>query len=526
MSELANAILLAPPVLMVGAMLAAVSQSRRSPARWLAVEFAPFAALLLALAGLLQFVTSGAVAETLALGLVRIDPVSISVAVLVSFVGFVVMRYARTALQGEAGESRFHALMLFTLGAALTLVLAGTLLVIALAFIAIGWSLNLLLLTYPGRKQAQRAAAKFRLVWAAADIALLVGTCLAALSFGGVDLHQLDTASATAASSLTGQLAIGLIVIALMMKTACLPLHGWLTEVMEAPTPVSALLHAGIINAGGYVLIRLADLVQQAPWAMALLVMVGGITALFGALVMLTQSAVKTGLAWSTVSQMGFLLLQCGLGLWPLAVLHIVAHSLYKAHAFLGAGEAIKASLISRRLGPVAAPHPGAVARAFGVALALYILLAIAAHFVLGDKPAQAIALGAILIFGIAYLMAQGFAESAPRALARLTTVYAAGAALAYFVFHGAAEKLWGTTLPPPPQMGALEWALISLALVSFGLVAIAQSLFPLWAHHPATAGLRVHLANGLYLNAALDRAIGGLKAAPTSSPMGGQNAA
>lgn len=524
MSELANVILLAPAVLMVGAIFAAVSTSRRSPARWIAVALAPIAALLLSLAGLVQFIIEGT-APISPSGLFRIDTVSVSIAVLVSFVGFVVMRYARTALQGEVREGRFHALMLFTLGAALTLVLAGNLLVIAFAFIAIGWSLNLLLLTYAGRKPAQRAAAKFRLVWAAADLVFLVGIGLAALSIGGVDFGQLSADTAVA-SSLPAQLAIGLIVIAMMMKTACLPLHGWLTEVMEAPTPVSALLHAGIINAGGYVLIRLSELVQQAPWAMALLVMVGGVTALFGALVMLTQSAVKTGLAWSTVSQMGFLLLQCGLGLWPLAVMHIIAHSLYKAHAFLGAGEAVKASLISRRLGPVAAPHPGAVARAFGVAVALYVLLAIAAQMLFGGKPAQAIALGAILIFGIAYLMAQGFAESAPRALARLTTLYAAAAALAYFVFHGLAEKLWGAALPAPPQMGALEWALISLALVSFGLVAIAQSLFPLWAHHPATAGLRVHLANGLYLNAALDRAIGGLKAAPTLSPMGGKHAA
>jgi NAD(P)H-quinone oxidoreductase subunit 5 len=80
---------------------------------------------------------------------------------------------------------------------------------------------------------------------------------------------------------------------------------------MEAPTPVSALLHAGIINSGGVLLIALAPLVQASTGAMAALVMIGGLTALFGAAVMLTQSAVKTALAWSTVAQMGFMLLQC-----------------------------------------------------------------------------------------------------------------------------------------------------------------------------------------------------------------------
>ena len=100
--------------------------------------------------------------------------------------------------------------------------------------------------------------------------------------------------------------------------------------------------------------------------------MLGGFTALFGAMVMLTQSAVKTALAWSTVSQMGFMLLQCGLGLWALALLHIVAHSLYKAHAFLASGNAVRAVVSINRPGAIAVPGLGAVARAFLLALAIY----------------------------------------------------------------------------------------------------------------------------------------------------------
>jgi NAD(P)H-quinone oxidoreductase subunit 5 len=85
---------------------------------------------------------------------------------------------------------------------------------------------------------------------------------------------------------------------------------------------------------------------------------------------------------------------------------------------------------------------------------------------------------------------------------------------VAYFSFQLVAGALWGGGLPEAPAAGALEWALIVLALVSFGFVAVAQALFPLWAHHPAATGLRVHLANGLYLNAFLDRLIGGFRAA------------
>jgi NADH:ubiquinone oxidoreductase subunit 5 (subunit L)/multisubunit Na+/H+ antiporter MnhA subunit len=246
---------------------------------------------------------------------------------------------------------------------------------------------------------------------------------------------------------------------------------------------------------------------------MAALVMLGGFTALFGALVMLTQSAVKTALAWSTVAQMGFMLLQCGLGLWPLALLHIVAHSLYKAHAFLASGTAVQAVLAVRRPGPVAVPGGMAVAKAFALALVLYAAVATGFAQFAGPKSAQVLALGAILILGVAYLVAQGLADAAPAALTRKTGIASVAAAVAYFGFQWGAQLLVGPALPAAPEPGALEWALIVLTVVSFAAVAAAQALFPHWAHHPAAAGLRVHLANGLYLNAALDRLIGGFRA-------------
>jgi NAD(P)H-quinone oxidoreductase subunit 5 len=341
---------------------------------------------------------------------------------------------------------------------------------------------------------------------------LILAAGLLWAAFGTTDLQALETA-AQAGLPLAAKVAVALVVLTAALKTATFPLHGWLTEVMEAPTPVSALLHAGIINAGGFLLIRMAEVVQASPGAMAALVMLGGFTALFGAAVMLTQSAVKTALAWSTVAQMGFMLLQCGLGLWPLALLHIVAHSLYKAHAFLSSGTAVRAVAAIWRPGPVAAPSIGAVARAFGVALVLYATVAVGFEVVAGPKSAQGLALGAILIFGVAYLVAQGLADAAPKALTQRTALASLGAALAYFSFQLVAAALWGTSLPAPPAPDGLEWGLIVLAILSFGLVAVAQALFPLWAHHPATAGLRVHLANGLYLNALLDRWIGGFRA-------------
>ena len=134
-----------------------------------------------------------------------------------------------------------------------------------------------------------------------------------------------------------------------------------------------------------------------------------------------------------------------------------------------------------------------------------------------GEKSPQALALGAMLVFGVSYLVAQGMADAAPGALTRRTAAAALAATLAYFGFQVLAQAIWGPSLPAAPMAGPLEWALIVLAVTSFGLVAFAQALFPLWAHHPATAGLRVHLANGLYLNAMFDRLTGGFRSAPKS---------
>ena len=205
---------------------------------------------------------------------------------------------------------------------------------------------------------------------------------------------------------------------------------------------------------------------------------------------------------------MGFMIMQCGLALFPLALLHIVAHSLYKAHAFLASGTAVDLVASIRRPGPIAIPNGWAVLRAFMLALAFYAVIGFG--FGLETKSPQAIALGAILIFGVAYLLAQGLADSAPRDLTRKTSLYACAAAVGYFALQTASEWLTDDVLPAPPAPGRLEWTLMVLAVLSFGLVAAAQALFPLWASHPAAAGLRVHLSNGLYVNATLDRLIGG----------------
>lgn len=446
----------------------------------------------------------------------RLDLVSLVMLLLVSFIGWVVLRYAGTFLDGEARQGPFTGWMTATLAAVLLLVQSGTLLQLVIGWCAASLLLHQLLIVYPERIAARRAARKKFFVSRLGDLALIGAVILLAAAFKTSDIATILVKAQQGQGLPLTIAAAALLAVAALLKSAQFPTHGWLTEVMETPTPVSALLHAGVVNAGGFLLIRFADVMLQAPIVLAALVMVGGFTAIFGSVVMLTQSAVKTSLAWSTVAQMGFMILQCGLALFPIALLHIVAHSLYKAHSFLASGSAIETVASIHRPGPITIPNAKAVGRAFLLALSIYAVIGLLFGF--ADKPPQALALGAILIFGVAYLIAQGLADAAPWALTWRTSLYAVLAATAYFALQKIADTLMHGTLPPPPQPGPLEWTLMLLAVVTFGLVAVAQSLFPLWAYHPAAAGLRVHLANGLYVNALFDRVLGGWKLPASTS--------
>lgn len=508
----------AAPLALFCAGLFALTRPGRRP-RWVGqtAQVSALFALATALASMGLLVAHGPWQSALlgdeAPGLVvRIDAVSAAMSALVSFIGWVVLRFSATYLDGEARQGAFMGTLCMALASVLLLVLAGDLLQLVGAWMAVGLFLHKLLLFYPERVAARRAAAKKFVVARLGDVALISAALLLALTYRTTNIGEILAAARTGSSAgLALTAAVGLVVLAALLKSAQFPAHGWLTEVMEAPTPVSALLHAGVINAGGFVLIRLADVVLLSPGAMAILVVVGGFTALFAGLVMLTQPAAKTALAWSTIAQMGFMILECGLGLFSLALLHIIAHSLYKAHAFLSAGEAVDRVAASRRPGPVAIPDARAVVRAFVLALSIYGI----AGWLFGfhHKSPQAIALGAILIFGVAYILAQGLADAVPKALTRRTALYAIATSFAYFALQQLMSTATSSVLPATPAPGPLQWGLILLCIVSFGLVAMVQAMFPLWAHHPAAAGLRVHLSNGFYVNALSDRLLGGWRA-------------
>ena len=498
------------PLALAGAAFLAFRGPQMRPFQVLRqIEWIALAALAVAVVSAGVLILHGAATSPL-IGLfgmgisVRLDPVSAVMLLLVSFVGWVVLRFAATYMDGDERQGPFTGWLCATLSTVMMLVIAGNILQLAVAWIVVSLFLHKLLLHYPDRVAARRAGHKKWITARMGDGALLIGGVALLATYGTGDIAQILEAARLGQGAAMAPWIAAALAVAAMLKSAQFPMHGWLTEMMETPTPVSALLHAGVINAGGFLLIRFADVMLLSPGVLAVLVITGGFTALFGGLVMLTQSAVKTSLAWSTVAQMGFMILQCGLALFPLALLHIVAHSLYKAHAFLASGAAVEGVAAIRRPGPVAIPNGVAVGRAFLIALVIYAAVGLA--FGIAGKSPQAIALGTILIFGVAYLLAQGLADAAPRVLTQRTAVYSVAAAVGYFALQSGAEWLTYGSLPATPAPGPLEWALIVLALFSFGVVAVAQAMFPLWAYHPAAAGLRVHLSNGLYANAVFDK--------------------
>ena len=286
----------------------------------------------------------------------RLDVLTIGMLLLVTFIGWIIVRYSNHYMAGEmtglAARARYLRWLLWTLVFVSGLVQFNHLLMIALAWIATSLTLHQLLMFYPNRLAAATAAHKKFLVSRLADIALLAALLLLGQNYS-LELDQLanqittqittQLAAQSSAASLptSTQIAVCLLALTAMLKCAQLPFHGWLIQVMEAPTPVSALLHAGIVNIGGFVLIRCAQLLDAVPVAQTILLIGGSVTAVLAAMVMTTRISIKVMLAWSTCAQMGFMLMECALGAYDLAFLHLLAHSLYKAYAFLNAGTTV-----------------------------------------------------------------------------------------------------------------------------------------------------------------------------------------
>lgn len=355
--------------------LTAITNERR--ANWnlaaLVSLFGLFSAILLGLAVYMNWMTLAGSSQW-----IGTSSMSLVMLGMVSFIAFINVRYSSHYMAGKVeDEKRYLRWLMVTLGSVITVVTTNHMMVLVVGWIAITWSLHHLLIFYPNRQRAVLAAHK-KYIFARLAEACLLGAVLILHFEHGTwfisDVYQHIQSTET----LKGwdQLAALLLALAALIKCAQLPLHGWLIQVVEAPTPVSALLHAGIINLGGYLLIVFAPLIVLSDVAQWLLLIVGGMTTVLAALIMMTRVSVKVRLAWSTMSQMGLMLVECGLGLFELALLHLVAHSCYKAYAFLNSGAEVEASM-KRRLAQAKPPSRADWWVAAFISLALVIAIVV-----------------------------------------------------------------------------------------------------------------------------------------------------
>lgn len=280
-----------------------------------------------------------------------VSPLQAMMASLVQLLGWVIGQFSARYLEGEAKQKNFVTALSLVLASVHVLLIADHWLLFVAAWSAIGFCLKHLLCFYAERPFALLASHKKTVADVLADSLLILTALIAYVETGSAHISVFVAHVASHGLSQLSSWCALLLVVVVVLKTALLPVHGWLIQVMEAPTPVSALLHAGVVNLSGYVLIRFAPLFEQATLARHVLLAIGLVTSLFASLVMFTRVSIKVRLAWSTVAQMGFMVVECALGLYTFAALHLLGHSIYKAYAFLSAAEIVTHTRVQRMAG-------------------------------------------------------------------------------------------------------------------------------------------------------------------------------
>ncbi len=317
------------------------------------------------------------------------------VLLLISFIAWIVLRYAATNFEQDSHGKRFLTWFSVTVFAVMCVVSSQNLVLFWLAWVGISLSFHQLLMFYPNRPRALLAAHKKFLLARLAEVCLAIAFYLLWQVHGTLNLNDILSSYGAQPLSVAEQVAAVLIALVALIKCAQLPVHGWLIQVVESPTPVSALLHAGIINLGGFLLILFAPLFSLSVAAQGVVLVVAGLSMLVAALVMMTRISIKVRLAWSTTAQMGLMLVECALGLYELALLHMLAHSCYKAFAFLNSGEAVADYLRAQhRERDLPQRHVWLLAALFVVpSVALFIYIAGAALFPLSPWLVLSVAL-------------------------------------------------------------------------------------------------------------------------------------
>lgn len=271
----------------------------------------------------------------------KLDSLNISMLIFVLLLGGMIFNYARRYMASDLYQEKFLLRFCLLILMVCLLVLSNNLLIAFIAWQGIGFFIYQLLTHYQDRPSAIQAAKLKCLITRMGDICFISAIFIAYFTLGNTDYSALVNSPYS--------LEIGfLLAIAVMTKSSLFPFHQWLPETLETPTPVSAVMHAGVINAGGFLLLRNWGLFSAHPALLIFLVFIGLVTAFLGLIYKIKASSVKKKLAYSTQSQMGFMTFQYGIGAPAAAFFHILAHGLFKATAFLNSGDLLSTKKIER----------------------------------------------------------------------------------------------------------------------------------------------------------------------------------
>jgi len=271
------------------------------------------------------------------------DQIALVMLVVVTLVALMVNVYSLGYMNGEVRYGWFFAVLALFAFSMITLVLADSLLLLFIAWELVGVCSYFLIGFYFERRSAVEAAKKAFVVNRVGDVGLLIGIILFWRATGTFNIQAIiEAVEAGDVSTAALVTATFFMLLGPIAKSAQVPLHVWLPDAMEGPTPVSALIHAAtMVVAGIYLVARMLPVIEATPWAPEVVLLIGTITALLGATVALTQTDLKRVIAYSTISNLGFMMMALGAGAVTAAMFHLMTHAFFKACLFLGAGSVI-----------------------------------------------------------------------------------------------------------------------------------------------------------------------------------------
>jgi len=302
-------------------------------------------------------------------GALQWDSLAVSMSLLVLGLSTLIQVFALRYLRGDVRQTWFIVFTNMVTAFSVLLVCAGSLSVFALAWVGAGGALVALLATYRHLGQAQDGMRRTALRFGIADSGLLIGTAIVLIAAGG-DVPLSEVASYVSAMPVTLQFLVpALLVASALARSSQIPFHGWLPFTLASPTPVSALMHAGVVNAGAILLLRFSETVSLQQALLIVVFLAGAATVIYASAVRLVRPDVKGRLVFSTMAQMGFMIMTCGLGLYAAAIFHLIAHSLFKSTLFLSAGGGVREHAIRRNLPTSTTASPVAIGTAVAVAV-------------------------------------------------------------------------------------------------------------------------------------------------------------